>query len=91
MGQGLLVLQDSTEIAHIEPAAARLTFEIVLGFGQRRSTGHLADDCPARDSSASCLRAWSFILWIEHKPLAVDYLAVLSDRHVYAGAALGIG
>jgi len=35
--------------------------------------------------------AWSLIFWIEHKPLAIDYLAVLSDRHVDAGAALSIG
>src|SRR5712664_1036765 len=35
--------------------------------------------------------AWSLIFWIEHKPLAVYYLAVLSNRHVDAGAALSIG
>ena len=32
----------------------------------------------------------SFIVWIEHKPLAVDHLAVLCDRDVDAGAALSI-
>jgi hypothetical protein len=32
----------------------------------------------------------SFILRIEPVPLAVDYLAALRDRHVDAGAALGI-
>ena len=42
--------------------------------------------------TASAIRgAWSLIFWIEHKPLAIDYLAVLSDRHVDAGAALSIG
>jgi hypothetical protein len=37
----------------------------------------------------SPVRGWSF-LRIEHEPLAVDHLAVLCDRHVDAGAALGM-
>src|SRR5712664_2333367 len=32
----------------------------------------------------------SRIVWIEHRPLAVDHLAVLCHRHVDAGAALSI-
>jgi len=31
----------------------------------------------------------SFILRIEHVPLAIDHLAVLRDPHVDAGAAFG--
>jgi hypothetical protein len=33
----------------------------------------------------------SVILRMEQKPLAVDHLAVLRDRHVDAGAAVGFG
>jgi hypothetical protein len=33
----------------------------------------------------------SFILQIEHEPLAVDDLSILRDRRVNAGAAFGIG
>jgi len=32
----------------------------------------------------------SFILWIKHISLAIDNLFVLCDRHVDAGAALGV-
>jgi len=35
-------------------------------------------------------RGRSFVLWIEHEPLAVDHLAVLRDRRVDAGATLGV-
>jgi hypothetical protein len=49
MGQGLLVLKHRAEIALVEPAATRLAFPKVFGFGQRLAAGLLADDGAARD------------------------------------------
>jgi hypothetical protein len=39
-------------------------------------------------TGARCSR--SLVLWIKRKPLAINHLAVLSDRHVDARAAFGI-
>src|ERR1700687_4448790 len=43
-----------------------------------------------RSSSRGRVAGSSFILRIKHEPLAVDHLAVLTDRHVDARAALGL-
>jgi hypothetical protein len=46
MRQRLLVIEHRAEIAHVEPTAACFAFPKMLGFGQRRATGLLADDFP---------------------------------------------
>jgi hypothetical protein len=40
------LIEHRAEIAHVEPAAARFALPKMFGFGQRRSTGHLADYFP---------------------------------------------
>jgi hypothetical protein len=49
MRQRFFVVEHRTEIAHIEPTAARFAFVKVFGLAQRRSAGSLAYDRPARD------------------------------------------
>jgi hypothetical protein len=47
--QRSLVVEHRAEIADVEPSAAEFTFPKMFGFGQRRSAGQLADDCPTWD------------------------------------------
>jgi hypothetical protein len=42
MGQGLFVVEHRAKVAHVEPAAARLTFPKMLGIAQRRAANLLA-------------------------------------------------
>jgi hypothetical protein len=54
MGQGLLVIEDRAEIAHIDPTGAGPHIEKMLSFIDRLHADALADDgCRAR-SAASC-------------------------------------
>jgi len=78
------MLKHRAQIAHVEITTTQFAFE---KSARLRLAAVRRPAC--RFSRAEF--ASSFVLWIEHKPLAVDYLAVLSDRHVDAGAALSIG
>ncbi len=51
MGQGLLVFQNSAEIAHVEITAAQFAFKKVLGFTKRRPA---AASCSQSCSAQMC-------------------------------------
>ena len=44
------MIEHRAEIAHVEPTATRITFEKMLGLGDRLHAEALADDGAARDS-----------------------------------------
>jgi hypothetical protein len=63
----------------------RMSGSGVVGANCARDVALAGRRCPTC-RAGDCI---SFILRSEHKALAVDYLAVLRDRHVDAGVALG--
>ncbi len=68
------------EIAHVERGSTDRAIPEMIGSLFLR----------ARWPKCRCCQEGSFILQIEHIPLAVDYLSVLGDRHVDAGTAFSI-